>query len=65
MGDEKYKLQFEAFGLEIKPLPSNYTPDDYARRLMSGVLQRPDISYSDRTDYTGEKKNCAPRMSAN
>ena len=56
MNDETYRTQFKDLGLEVKPLPSNYTPDSYARFLMQGVQQKPAISYSDSTNYTGEKK---------
>lgn len=57
MGNEKFVSQFKVFGIEPKPLPGNYTPENYGRWLMRNVQRKTAVSYSDRTDYTGEKKS--------
>ena len=38
-------------------LPFRYTPEKYGRWLMRNVQRKTAVSYSDRTDYTGEKKD--------
>ena len=57
MDNEKYELKFKDLGIEIKPLPDNYTPDSYAQSLLQNIPQKPDISYSANTNYSIDKKS--------
>lgn len=56
MNVERFIEPFKGLGFEIKPSLGYYTPDSYAWNLMQRDLQKPAVSYSDRTNYTGEKK---------
>ena len=51
MNKESFELQYKSLGLDIKPLPSNYTPDSFAQSLMRDIPQKPAISYSANTNY--------------
>ena len=50
MSENDYYQAFKEYGFEIKPLPSNYDPDTYARDLMSSTGEQ-DVSYASSTDY--------------
>lgn len=50
MSERDYYQVFKDYGFEIKPLPSNYDPDTYARDLMSSYEEQ-DVSYASSTDY--------------
>ena len=57
MNVKEYEVQFELFGLEVKPLPGNYTPDSFAQLLMRDFPQKPAITYSAATNYEEKKDN--------
>ena len=48
--NNKYILAFKKLGIPIKPLPANYTPEEYARKLISASNNYCGIAYSDSTD---------------
>ena len=50
MSENDYYQAFKEYGFEIKPLPSNYDPDTYARDLMSSTGEQ-DVSYASSSDY--------------
>lgn len=43
---------FKALGIPIEPLPSNYTPEEFGRRLLSMSKTEHGVSYATSTDYT-------------
>lgn len=55
MNNEKYTQIYKSLGVLIKPLPSNYDPDDYGRRLFAMTQPKNGISYAASTDYDVEK----------
>lgn len=57
MNNKEIELQFKALGLEIKPLPENYTPDSYAQLLMKCIPHKPAITYAANTNYKNEEEN--------
>ena len=56
MENNNYEEQYKALGLEIKPLPNNYTPDSFAQSLLKDIPQKPAISYSANTNYNEKKE---------
>lgn len=51
MNTDKYSQVFESLGIPIQPLPSNYTPDAYGRRLLAMSQTEHGVSYASSTDY--------------
>ena len=51
MNDDKYIQVFRELGIPVEPLPSNYTPEDYGRRLLSMSKTDRSVSYAASTDY--------------
>jgi len=56
MYTKKYEKEFLKIGIDIKPVPSYYSPDSFGRELMRNVQQSFPISYSADTILTGEEK---------
>ena len=53
MKDEKYTKIFEELNIPTGPLPENYTPDEFMRKLLlksSTWNEQPEVSYSTSTD---------------
>lgn len=50
----KFNSLYKALGIEVKPLPSNYSPDSYAQQLMKDLPKKSDVSYSVGTNYKCE-----------
>ncbi|MBO6021021.1 MAG: hypothetical protein J6P10_02625 [Aeriscardovia sp.] len=53
MKDEKYMKIFEELNIPTGPLPENYTPDEFMRKLLlesSTWNEQPEVSYSASTD---------------
>lgn len=46
-----YYKAFESLGISIKPLPANYTPEEFGRRLLSATKSEHGVSYAASTDY--------------
>ena len=61
MENKQFEQQFKVLGLEIKPLPQNYTPDTFAQSLLRDVPPKPAITYSANTNYNIEKANSEKR----
>lgn len=51
MENNKYSQVFETLGIPIQPLPSNYSPEEYGRRLLSMSQTERGVSYAASTDY--------------
>lgn len=51
-----YKEIFDELKIDVKPLPSNYTPDEFANELMRGFNNASGVSYAISTDYDMQKK---------
>ena len=51
MDYEKYYQAFKSLNISVDPLPQNYTPEDFGRRLMSLSQTEQDVSYSASTEY--------------
>ena len=47
----EYGQVYKALGIPIKPLPSNYTPDEFGRKLRSMSQTEHGVSYAASTDY--------------
>lgn len=52
MNEKKYQEFFEQMGIKVDPLPQNYNPDEYGKKLMSAYISKKTISYSANTNYT-------------
>lgn len=52
MDNNKFLEIYKSLGISIKPLPPNYSPDDYGKMLCFLNLFKPNnVYYSDSTDY--------------
>lgn len=51
MNKDEYIQVYKALGIPIKPLPSNYTPEEFGRRLKSLSQTEHGVSYAASTDY--------------
>ena len=55
MDNEVYELFFRELGIPVEPLPDNYTPDSFARRLLSARQSSPrEVAYAAKTDYVAD-----------
>lgn len=52
MGEKEYQNFFEQLGIKVEPLPKNYNPDEYGKKLMSSCISTKGISYSANTNYS-------------
>ena len=59
MNKDEYVQAYKALGIPIKQLPSNYTPEEFGRRLRSMSQTEHGVSYAASTDYV-----VMPRMSS-
>lgn len=57
MDNEKYYQIFMTLGIPVEPLPLNYTPEDYGRRLLSLSQFKHGVTYSASTDYVNTSQN--------
>ncbi len=46
-----YYQAFKALGIHVEPLPPNYTPEEFGRRLRSMAQSEHGVSYAASTDY--------------
>lgn len=51
MNNDKFVQGFIELGVPIEPLPTNYSPEEYGRRLMSQSHTEHGVSYAASTDY--------------
>ena len=51
MDNDKYSQVFKTLGIPIQPLPSNYSPEEFGRRLLSMSQTERGVSYAASTDY--------------
>lgn len=51
MNNDKYYQVFKTLNITVEPLPSNYTPEEYGRRLFSMSQSENGVSYAASTDY--------------
>lgn len=51
MDNDKYSQIFKTLGIPIQPLPSNYSPEEFGRRLLSMSQTERGVSYAASTDY--------------
>lgn len=56
MNSEKYTQVYKELGITIEPLPANYTPDEFGRRLHSMSQTEVGVSYAASTDYVDSSK---------
>lgn len=59
MENEKYYQTFRDLGIKVEPLPSNYNPEEYGRRLLSMSQPEYGVSYAASTDYVVIQQNNA------
>lgn len=64
MENEKYYQAFRDLGIKVEPLPSNYNPEEYGRRLLSMSQPENGVSYaaSTSTDYVVIQQNNAKKV---
>ena len=64
MENEKYYQAFRDLGIKVEPLPSNYNPEEYGRRLLSMSHSENGVSYaaSTSTDYVVIQQNNAKKV---
>ena len=48
-----YSQIFESLNIPVQPLPSNYSPEEYGRKLLSMSKTEHGVSYAASTDYFG------------
>ena len=51
MEEDVFFEAFKSLGISIKPLPANYTPDEFGRELASMSHSEPSVSYAASTDF--------------
>lgn len=51
MNEDKYLQGFIELGIQIEPLPANYSPEEFGRRLMSQSHTEHGVSYAAATDF--------------
>lgn len=51
MNNDKYYQVFKDLNITVEPLPSNYTPEEYGRKLFSMSQPENGVSYAASTDY--------------
>lgn len=51
MNNDIYSQVFMSLGIPIHPLPSNYSPEEFGRRLFSMSHTECGVSYAASTDY--------------
>ena len=63
MENGKYYQAFRDLGIKVEPLPSNYNPEEYGRRLLSMSPSENGVSYaaSTSTDYVVIQQNNAKK----
>ena len=57
MKTQEYFELYEKLGIEIKPLPTNYNPELYARELMCDFFPEQGVSYSASTNAKAKSKD--------
>lgn len=50
MNNYDYYYAFKSIGVPIKPLPPNYSPEEFGRMLLSGTHFEKGVSYATSTD---------------
>lgn len=55
--NEEYMQLFRMLEISIEPLPENYTPEEYGRKLLSESQTKLGVSYSASTEYIDNSKN--------
>lgn len=48
---------FQKIGIKLNPLPANYNPDDYAKRLLPNFSHSKKISYSSSSELLSKDIN--------
>lgn len=59
MGRMNFTRIYEQLNIPVKPLPANYSPDEYGKMLLSSATYSHGVSYSTSTDYTDVSKTVA------
>lgn len=54
--NEKYYQAFRDLGIKVEPLPSNYNPEEYGRRLLSMSQSENGVSYAASTSFPQQNK---------
>lgn len=57
MNEIEYKDFFEQLGIKIEPLPKNYNPDMFGKKLMSDYPLAKGVLYSANTNFVCENTN--------
>ena len=57
MDNNIYIQVFKACNIPVQPLPSNYSPEEYGRRLLYMSQNKYGVSYSASTDYKERFQN--------
>ena len=50
MQNDKYSTVFTTLGIPVQPLPSNYSPEEFGRRLISMSQTEHGVSYAASTE---------------
>lgn len=56
MNNDKYTQAYKDLGIPIEPLPANYTPEEFGRRLHTMSQTEVGVSYAASTDYVDAAK---------
>jgi hypothetical protein len=62
MENDKYYQAFRDLGIRVEPLPSNYNPEEYGRRLLSMSQSDYGVSYAASTDYVVTQQSNAKKV---
>lgn len=57
MKEETFVSLYRKLNIPVEPLPSNYSPDEYGKSLMSVALSPKGVSYASSTDYKMSSQN--------
>lgn len=51
MNQDQFEWVYQSLGIPVEPLPPNYTPEEYGKRLASMSSIDRGVSYASSTDY--------------
>ncbi|MBQ3625522.1 MAG: hypothetical protein II948_02100 [Synergistaceae bacterium] len=52
MENDKYFQEFKYLNIPVEPMPSNYTPEEFGKRLSAMFQRKYSVSYAASTDYS-------------
>ena len=57
-----YTQFYRSMNIPFQPLPANYSPEEFGRKLMATSLTERGVSYAGSTDYLGSSLKSSDRI---